>query len=57
MLSIFVGTVLFFSVVISGSMNQVVGSFGEDNTRDVLGWAKRRRLIWGWAGQHRNPGR
>lgn len=32
----------------TGSMNQLVGAWGEENTIDVLRRAKRRGLIWGW---------
>lgn len=33
----------------TGSIWQLAGAWGEDNTRDVLAKARRRRLIWGWA--------
>jgi hypothetical protein len=32
----------------TGSLAQLAGAWGEDNTRDLLRWAKRRRLIYGW---------
>jgi hypothetical protein len=32
----------------TGSMNQLAGAWGEDNTADQLRRARRRRLIWGW---------
>lgn len=32
----------------TGSFFQLAGAWGEENTRDVLAAAKRRRLIWGW---------
>ena len=31
----------------TGSIWQLAGAWGEDNTRDVLKWATRRRYIWG----------
>lgn len=40
--------VLLGFLTATGSMNQVTGSWGEDNTRDILKWAMRRRLIYGW---------
>lgn len=42
------GIVLLAHLAVSGTMNQLSGAWGEDNTRDILGWAKRRRLIYGW---------
>jgi hypothetical protein len=32
----------------TGSIWQLAGAWGEENTRDVLRAAKRRRHIWGW---------
>lgn len=48
LLTAFVGMVLIFGVVTTGTLSQVVGSWGEDNTRDLLIRAKRRGLIFGW---------
>ena len=30
------------------NVRQLRGAWGEDNTRTVLGTARRRRLVWGW---------
>lgn len=43
-----VGMVLTVFHASTGSMNQLAGAWGEDNTADELRRAKRRRLIWGW---------
>lgn len=32
----------------TGAIWQLAGAWGEDNTRDVLAQARRRRRIWGW---------
>jgi hypothetical protein len=32
----------------TGSSRELSGAYGEDNTRDVLRVAKRRRHVWGW---------
>jgi hypothetical protein len=39
--------VLFVFHAATGSILHLAGAWGEDNTRDVLKSAKRRRLIWG----------
>jgi hypothetical protein len=44
----FVGLVLTAFHATTGSIWQLAGAWGEENTRDVLRAAKRRRLIWGW---------
>jgi hypothetical protein len=43
-----IGMVLLVHLAVSGTMNQLSGAWGEDNTRDTLRWATRRRLILGW---------
>lgn len=45
---LFVGMVLGAFVGVTGSINQIVGSWGEDNTREALRSARRWRLIQGW---------
>ncbi|TCO41041.1 hypothetical protein EV646_116132 [Kribbella antiqua] len=32
----------------TGSSRELSGAYGEDNTREVLRVAKRRRHVWGW---------
>lgn len=44
----FVAMVLIGFMAATGSMWQMTGAWGEDNTRDVLRWAKRRGLVFGW---------
>lgn len=44
----FIGIVLTFFHAITGSIWQISGAWGEDNTSDELRRARRRGLIWGW---------
>lgn len=56
LLGIFHGaaTVLFLAMVFvaqitaTGSIRHLTGAWGEDNTKDLLRWARHRRLIHGW---------
>ncbi len=43
-----VAAVGFGFLLQTGSTRQLSGMYGEDNTRDVLRRARRRRHIWGW---------
>ncbi len=46
--AVFIGLIgLLFLVVDGSAIHQLRGAWGEDNTRDVLGTARRKRLIWG----------
>ena len=42
-----VGMVCLVFLAFTGSIWQLAGAWGEDNTRDGLKWATRRRCIWG----------
>lgn len=44
----FGGMLLTAFVTTTGTIGQVVGAWGEDNTRDILKWARNRRLVHGW---------
>lgn len=46
--STYVAMAIALFVAITGSANKIVGSWGEDNTRDILRLAKRRGRIAGW---------
>jgi hypothetical protein len=43
-----IAMVLIVFMAVTGSIHQLSGAWGEDNTRDILRWAKRRGLIYGW---------
>ena len=42
-----VGLVVLAFLANTGSIWQLAGAWGEDNTRDELKWAARRRYVWG----------
>ena len=44
----FVGMLMIGFVTSTGMIGHVVGAWGEDNTRDILKWARKRRLVHGW---------
>jgi hypothetical protein len=41
-------TVSTFHAMSPGIVGQLAGAWGEENTRDLLRRAKRKRIIWGW---------
>lgn len=43
-----VATIGLFFLLHTGSVRELSGVYGEDNTRDILRVAKRRRHVWGW---------